>query len=141
VSDADDPRPALFDQAIAAFNARDIERLDRVVAEDIASHVSSKMANSGSWDDRQGFYTMLAGWTEPWSKLDVEVTGYELLDSERMLAHVHQQAVGAGSGVPVELDVCFAVQVEAAEGMRMVRFEVHPDRDSALSHLGWTAPD
>jgi hypothetical protein len=141
VSDAEDPRPALFDRAIVAFNKRDMAALDRVVAEDISSHVSPDMANSGSWEDRQGFYAMLIGWTEPWSELKIEVKGYELLDSQRMLAHIHQKAVGAGSGVPVELDVCFGVEIETADGMRMVRFEVHPNRESALSHLGWTAPD
>lgn len=138
--EGEDGRPALFDRAIAAFNERDMPALDRVVSDEIRAHVSPALANDGHWEGREAFYRMVSDWTDPFSELQMEVRRYELLDERLMVAHIHQHAVGAVSGAPVELDVCFAVETSPEPEMRMTRFEVHPDRESALASLGWTAP-
>jgi hypothetical protein len=76
---------------------------------------------------------MATAWSEAWGETDYEVKKIELLDDRNLLAFIRQKAVGAGSGVPVEIDVVYLIEIV---GERATRFEVYSGRDAALAALG-----
>ena len=71
---------------------------------------------------------MTAGWEEAFGEIAYELGEIELPDERCALIAVHQSATGAGSGVPVELDVYFLIEFD---GEQATRFEIHANRDSA----------
>jgi ketosteroid isomerase-like protein len=125
-----DRRSELIENAFAAFEARDAEAVVAFLAPEVRCRVLPPLMNTGEWHGYGGFLEMTAGWEEAFGEIAYAVTGIELPDDRNALVAVHQSATGAGSGVPVELDVYFLIEFE---GDRAARLEIHPDRDSALA--------
>ncbi len=50
-------------------------------------------------------------------------------DEHHVIAEVHQEAVGAGSGVPVEMTLYYLFEIRNG---RAVRLHMYPDREAAL---------
>ena len=125
----EDPRIALVTQAVDAFNTQDVPALLTFIHPDGVSHVSPGLANPGTWQGVEGYAKMMVDWSEAFSELHVDVKEIELVDDTHVLVHAAQTGVGAGSGAPVELDVVFMVELA---GEQAIRFEIHPDRDSAM---------
>lgn len=127
---ADDPRPKLIEDAFAGFQARDVEGVIAFLHPEVACRVNPPLMNVGEWRGYEGFVQMTAGWEEAFGEITYDIRGIELPDDRSALVAVHQSATGAGSGVPVALDVYFLIEFE---GERAVRFEIHADRESALA--------
>ncbi len=96
------------------------------------SRVAEGLGNPGSFEGLEGFGAMMADWSEAWSDQRIELREIEHVDESASLVHTGQSLVGAGSGVPVEGEVTFLV---VFEGKQAIRFEIHPDRDSAVGAL------
>jgi ketosteroid isomerase-like protein len=127
---ADDPRPRLVEQAFADYRARNMAGLVAFLHPEIESHVSASLANSGTFQGVAGFVAMNAGWEEAFQNVRYEIRDIDLLDDRNALVEVHQEAEGAGSGVPVELDVVFLIEFE---GEQAIRFRIHANREEALA--------
>ena len=123
----------LVREAAEAFRVRDIAGLLAFIDPEIESHVSPPLMNAGTWTGHAGFLAMAAGWEEPWSEISYETGEIETPNDDHVLAHIHQSATGAGSGVPVELDVVY--MVELRDGLA-IRMHIYPDRKSALAAVG-----
>ena len=54
-------------------------------------------------------------------------------DDHHVIAEVHQTAVGAGSGVPVEMTIFYLFEFRDGQ---VVRFHLYADRDEALEAAG-----
>jgi ketosteroid isomerase-like protein len=121
---------ALVRDAVVAFEQREIAGLLEFLDPAIECHVSSTLMNTGTWHGHEGFGEMSAAWEEPWAEISYEVSEIETPDNDHVLAHVHQRATGAQSGVPVELEVVYLVEVRDG---RAVRLHIYPDRDVALA--------
>lgn len=129
---SEDPRIALVERAFRNFNESDLQGIVDFIDPAVRTHVAEGLINIGDWEGWAGFVEMSQGWNDVWGEVNYVLTGLELLDETNMLASVHQEATGAGSGVPVELDVVYLIEIVDA---RAVRFEVHPSRESALSRV------
>jgi ketosteroid isomerase-like protein len=127
---ADDPRVKLIEDAFAGFEARDVQGLLAFLHPEVVSRVHPPLMNVGEWHGFEGFAQMTAGWEEAFGQITYDIRGIELPDDRNALVAVHQSATGAGSGVPVALDVYFLIEFE---GERAVRFEIHADRASAVT--------
>ena len=127
---AEDPRPKLIEDAFAAFVTRDVEGVFGFLHPEVRCRVNSPLMNAGEWQGYEGFGQMTIGWEEAFGQITYDIQGIELPDDRNTLVAVRQSATGAGSGVPVELDVYFLIEFD---GERAVRFEVHADRESALA--------
>jgi ketosteroid isomerase-like protein len=125
-----DPRIPLVEDAFEAFQSRDLERVAGFLHPEVESHVAPPLMNAGTWQGAGGFLEMTAGWEEAFGSVRYEIRRFELLDEHNLLVDVHQEAVGAGSGVPVALDVIFLIEMVDE---RAVRFQIHPDREKALA--------
>src|SRR5215208_7721452 len=89
---------------VEAFNRGDQEAVTAAFDPSIECHVSPALMNSGTWRGIEGYQEMIAGWSEAWEELQMDVLDLETPDDRHVIARVHQRAVGLGSGVPVELE-------------------------------------
>jgi ketosteroid isomerase-like protein len=128
----EDPRIGLIRQAFADYAERDVEGLGHFLHPEVESEVFQPLLNADRWSGPAGFVEMTRQWQEPFGEITYEILGIELPDERNALVSVHQEATGAGSGVPVELDVWFLVEFE---DQRAIRFQIHASRDSAVEHL------
>jgi ketosteroid isomerase-like protein len=119
--------------AIDSFERRDVAGLFEFLAPDVECRVSGEMMNAGTWHGHEGFTTMAGGWEDVWKEISYEPTEIEALDDDHVLVHVHQRAIGAHSGVPVELSVVYMVEFRDE---RAVRLHIYPDRESAAGAIG-----
>jgi hypothetical protein len=129
---SEDPRITLIENAFRDFQERDVEGLMGFLDPEVRSRVHPPLMNAGEWFGYPGFVQMTAGWEEAFGEISYGLGEVELPDERHALIAVHQSATGAGSGVPVELDVWFLIEFEAD---RAVRFEIHESRESAVAAI------
>jgi hypothetical protein len=127
-----DPRVALIRKAFEDFAERDVQGLTKFLHPEVETRVFPPLLNVDTWIGPAGFADMALGWQEAFDEIRYEILEVELPDDRNALISVHQAAIGAGSGVPVELDVWFLVEFE---GDRAIRFQIHPTHDSASGQV------
>jgi ketosteroid isomerase-like protein len=127
---SEDPRFGLIRDAFVAFEARNVDGLMAFLHPSVESRVFAPLMNVGTWQGYPGFIQMTADWEDAFGAITYEITGMEAVDDRNVLVAVHQEATGAGSGIPVALDVYFLIDFE---GEQVVRFQIHANRDSALA--------
>ena len=127
---SDDPRAQLIEGAIQAFNDEDVALLLEFIHPEVRSSVAEGLGNPGSHEGIEGFGAMMSDWSEAWSSNKVKLNEIEFVDETVALVHVSQDLVGAGSGVPVGMVNTFLIEFE---GDQAIRFEIHPDRESATN--------
>jgi ketosteroid isomerase-like protein len=128
----EDRRFHLVRDAFDAFQARDVEGLTAFLHPEIESRVLPPLLNTGIWHGYEGFIEMTGEWESAFGEIQYDERGIQAVDDRNVIVAVHQTATGAGSGVPVELDVVFLIEFE---GDRAIRFQIHAERDSALAAI------
>jgi ketosteroid isomerase-like protein len=126
----------LVQAASEAFQRGDVDGLLRFLDPEVECHVSRELMNTGTWRGHAGFAEMMSAWEEPWEGIAYEPTGFEAPAEDHVLVHLHQEATGAHSGVPVELDVVYMIEVRDE---RATRLHIYPDREAALAAIAPTA--
>ena len=99
---------------------------------DVESHIDARLMNPGTRRGHDGYLEMVGAWNEAWGSIEVELVGVSEPDERHVLTEIRQRAVGAGSGVPVEMRIFWLF--EFRDGL-VTRFHMYPDRDSALAVL------
>jgi ketosteroid isomerase-like protein len=115
-----------------AYDAGDYGTLTELLDPDVEVHADSELINGGDFHGHQGFMRWNAQWTEAWGEFRNEPRSVEAVGERFILADVHQVARGAGSGVDVEMDVCWAIEVEDGKVRRM---HIYVSRDRAVSAI------
>lgn len=128
-----DERARGIRDAFDAFNAGDLEAVMKFIDPEITAHVSGQLMNAGSWQGREGFFAMVAAWNEAFAETRYDFQGAEHLDETFSIALVRQHSVGRQSGVPVEMEPAYLIQIVDGSARR---FEVYPDRAAALAAYG-----
>ncbi len=132
MSDHRECNAALVRDATEAFRQREVAGLLEFLDPAIECHVSAELMNAGTWHGYPGFLAMSQAWEEPWAEISYETGEIETPDDDHVLAHIHQRAIGAQSGVPVELHVVYMIELRER---RAVRLHIYPDRDKALAAI------
>lgn len=127
----DDPRIPLIEAAVQAFNDQNEGLLD-FIHPDVTSRVAEGLGNPGSFRGVEGFGAMMADWGEAWSENTIKLDETELIDDRTAFVHTTQTAVGSGSGIPITFGTVFLVVFQDGQA---IRFEIHPDRESAAAAL------
>lgn len=122
----------LLAEAIDAFNAQDVAAVMSFIHPEVVAHVAAGLGNPGTHHGHEGYVAMMSDWGEAWSENTITLREVEFLDDITALAFIDQRAVGAGSGIAMEFETIFLI---GFEGDQAIRFEIHPDRDSALAAL------
>jgi ketosteroid isomerase-like protein len=120
----------LLRAGIEAFNRGDRDTLLAMFDPGIECHVAPGQGNPGTWVGREGFEAMTGTWGEAFSTQESSVVSTSFPDEHHLIAEIHQRAVGAASGVPVEMTNFYLLEVRDG---RAVRFHIYPDRQSAMN--------
>jgi ketosteroid isomerase-like protein len=124
---------ALIRTGIEATNRGDLDTVAAMLDPEIESHVASGLGNPGTWHGIDGYREMVESWGEAFSSQTIEVSGVELADDNHAVAEVRVAAVGAGSGVPVEMTLYYMLEIRDE---RAVRFHIYATRHEALHAVG-----
>jgi ketosteroid isomerase-like protein len=132
-ADADrDPNEALLREGTEAYNHGDLGFVIEHAADDIEVFAHRELINTGVYRGREQFEAWLRNWQDAWSEITLEIRGVEAIGDKYLVVEAWQRAVGAGSGVPVEMEIVQLIEVR--EG-KISRFHLYPDRESALAAL------
>jgi ketosteroid isomerase-like protein len=115
-----------------AYDAGDYGTLTELLNPDVEVHADSELINGGDFQGHQGFMRWNAQWIDAWGEFRNELRSVEAVGERFILAEVHQVARGAGSGVDVEMDVCWAIEVVDGQVRRM---HIYVTRDRAISAI------
>jgi ketosteroid isomerase-like protein len=122
----------LLREGVERYNTGDLSFTVELAADDIEVRAHGDLLNTGTYRGRGEFQRWMANWQDAWSEIELEVREVEAIDDRFLLVDVWQRAVGAGSGVPVEMDVTQLIEIGGGE---IQRFHIYSDRDAALATL------
>ena len=119
----------LIGEGMEAFNRGDLAALAAIFDERLESRVGPGLANAGTWQGTKGFEEMVVTWGEAFETQRNTIVSFSHPDEHHVIAKVHQEAVGAGSGVPVEMTLYYLFEIRDG---RAVRLHMYPDHEAAL---------
>ena len=117
-------------RAFEAFDGGEGERVLEMMDPEIEVYSPPALANSGTFHGREGYMRWVTDWLEVWEEFNAG-TKYDEIEpvgERHVIVPVHQTAVGRGSGVPVELDLCFMGEIK---GELWIALHLYPDVDEA----------
>lgn len=120
----------LIREGMEAFNRGDMSAVVEIFDERLESRVGPGLANSGTWRGREGFAEMITTWGEAFESQQNTIIRFTHPDEHHVIVEVHQAAVGAVSGVPVEMTLFYLFEIRDGRG---VRLHMYPDHGSALA--------
>jgi ketosteroid isomerase-like protein len=120
----------LLRAGIEAYNRGDVEAMADFFDPGIELYIDTAQGNSGSWQGLDGYREMVTAWQEAFAETRSELLDVDMVDDHNLVAAMRQTAVGAGSGVPVEMTNYYLLEVRAG---RAVRFHIYGDRESAVA--------
>jgi ketosteroid isomerase-like protein len=115
-----------------AYNAGDYEAVIALLHPDVDLLADHELLNSGSFTGHDGFRRWSAEWLEAWDSFAIEANAVETIGEHFVLVDAHQIARGAGSGIPVEMDVFWAFEIEDG---RLARMHLYASRERALETI------
>jgi hypothetical protein len=121
---------ALARAAIDAFNRGDTEAIRDLAAPDFVVHSSQELPNPGNFSGFDGYEEWVAAWLEAWDDFRIEELETEALDDHHVLMMVRQVGRGQSSGLEITMDAAYLYEV--GDDGKLVRFELHLTRESAL---------
>lgn len=125
-----DERLALLQAGIEAFNRGDTDFTLAILADDVECRVGPNLVNSGTYIGHEGYLEMVGAWGEAWESITAKAVTAEDVENDHLLVEIHQEAVGAGSGVPVEMDLYWLFRF--VDG-KVTRFHLYADRAEAVA--------
>ena len=123
-------RVDLARRAFEAFDRGEGEVVLEMMDPEIEVYSPPELANSGTFHGREGYIRWVTDWLEAWDDFNAgtKYDEIEAIGERHVLVPVHQTAVGRGSGVPVELDLCFMGEVGSE---RWVALHLYPTAEEA----------
>jgi ketosteroid isomerase-like protein len=116
--------------SFAAFSQGDVPGALAGLDPDVEVHSAPEVGNPGDFHGHDGFIQWAAQWVEAWDQFHQELLGVELLEHDVAIVDSHQVASGAGSGIAVERDVYWAIELR---GTRATRLHLYGDRAEAVA--------
>ena len=116
--------------AFDAFQEGDFSRITDLMAHDLVTYRADP--DGATYHGKEGFLRATAEWTEDFSEWSV--IPEEFIDAEdRVLVRVRQTARGEASGIPVEGDFWFVIEMR---GGRVAKVGFYVRRGQALEAAG-----
>lgn len=127
---SEDIRLTLLREGVEAFNRGDAGPALALLADDVECYVAPDLMNTGTYIGPDGYLEMTRTWGEAWDSVSADILGVEELENGYLLAEIHQRAVGAGSGVPVEMTIYWLFRFLEGE---VTRFHMYGTREAAVA--------
>ena len=125
-----DARLAQLREGVAAFNRGDAGPALAMFSEDVECKVAGDLMNVGTYEGHAGYLEMIRNWSEAWDSIEAEIIGAEELSGDHLMVEIHQRAIGAGSGVPVEMKIFWLFGFGGGE---VKRFHMYSTREAAMA--------
>ena len=97
--------------AFARFRPDNLDATLEWAHPEIETHISPKLANAGDYHGHEGFFASAGRWIETFDDYEIEVLGLDPIGERHVVARCHQSGTGRGSGVPVEMDIAYLVEL------------------------------
>ena len=91
---------------------------------------SPQLANAGQLPGPEGWRRVVGEWLSVWDDFAVRRPRSRPSASDHVLLQARQTGRGKGSGVAVEIEVCYMVELH--DGLAK-RYHLYPDREQALA--------
>jgi ketosteroid isomerase-like protein len=124
-----DDRLKLLQEGIDAFNRGEAAPALFLFADDLDCFIDSDLMNAGTYKGHDGYLKMLEAWGEAWQTVKADIVAAEAVDNDHLLVEINQSAVGAGSGVPVQMTIYWLFRF--VDG-KITRFHLYADHTAAL---------
>ena len=125
-----DENERLLRAGIEAYNRGDLEAAADFFHPDVELYIHTGQGNPGTWHGLDGYRAMVTAWREAFSEDRSEILDVEMVDDHHMLVEMRQTAVGAGSGIPVEMENVYLLEIRDGKA---VRFHIYADRETAVA--------
>jgi ketosteroid isomerase-like protein len=110
--------------ALSAWERGDLEAVRAVVPAEAEITSDAMGVNTGIHRGFDGLFTWTGEWLGAFEDWSQELRTAEPVGARHVLVDVHQSGKGAGSGVPVEMDLVYMFEI--ADG-QLMRFHLYPD--------------
>ena len=78
---------------------------------EVEIYVPVELANTGTYRGHEEFLRWTADWDEAWTNYEMTVNEISPLGERHVVSSITQRAEGAGSGIPVEMDLTWLTEV------------------------------
>jgi ketosteroid isomerase-like protein len=110
--------------------AGDREAAMTTFTDDVEVYVPPELGNAGSYRGVEEFTRWTEAWDEAWSSFEMSIEWIEPVGDRHVVAEIHSQAVGLGSGVEVQNVLGWVIGVRDE---RMEFLSLQPTRETALA--------
>jgi ketosteroid isomerase-like protein len=117
----------LVQEAMDAYDRGDLEGALEFMDEGIEVYTPPDLGNPGTYHGREGFLAWAAEWLGAFEDWSQEVRGMDAVGERHVVVDIHQSGKGAGSGVPVEMDVAYMYEVRNGKGVRFHLYSSHEE--------------
>jgi ketosteroid isomerase-like protein len=113
-----------------AFQRSDVQTVLDLTDPEVEIYLPPTLPNSGTFHGHEGYMTWLGRWLEAWDDFHIEVRGMEAVGERHVVTAIHQSGIGRGSGIPVEMDVAYMLDIRDG---KVIALQMYLSRDEAIS--------
>jgi ketosteroid isomerase-like protein len=125
-------------ETIGAWERGDMDAVRAVVPADAEITSNEMGVNTGIYRGFEGLVTWTGEWLGAFEDWEQELRSFKPVGERHVLVDVHQSGKGAGSGVPVAMDLIYMCEIENGQ---LVRFHLYPDEERALAAVRNAEPE
>jgi ketosteroid isomerase-like protein len=113
-----------------AFQRSDVATVLELTDPEVEIFLPPTLPNSGTFHGHEGYMTWLGQWLEAWDDFKIEVRGMEAVGQRHVVTAIHQSGIGRGSGIPVQMDVAYMLDIR---GGKVAALQMYLDRADAVA--------
>jgi ketosteroid isomerase-like protein len=113
-----------------AFQRSDVQTVLDLTDPEVEIYLPPTLPNSGTFHGHEGYMTWLGRWLEAWDDFHIEVRGMEAVGERHVVTAIHQSGIGRGSGIPVEMDVAYMLDIRDG---KVIALQMYLSREEAIS--------
>jgi ketosteroid isomerase-like protein len=104
-------RIELVRRGFAAYNARDVDAIFRLLHPEIEIYASDELINAGTFHGHEGYVTWVSRWEEAWDDFTNEPVEITVVGDRHAAARVRASGRGRGSGIEVGQELGYLYDV------------------------------
>lgn len=115
-----------------------VEALLPLIDPEIEVYTEPRLINAGTYHGHDGYLRWARQWMEAWEDFRMEALEFIEVGDSIVVVPLHQTARGRGSGVPVEMEIAYLLEVRDG---KVRRFHLYESKEGALGAAERLATD